>query len=493
MRRRLLSSFALVCGLLFLFVNTAEAQRALRAEKTVFVKPRIGLANYHGDLTENFTFAFDKGIPYSAGLELGYQFSSAFSVSVQTNFAEYSSLDPHFPNGDTDRWTHNLLLRYTAGARTSPVAFFLQAGAHGTDGVGDFAFGPSVGLGLDIALSDRVYLFLEALTNFTFPDERFDADESESPSFDLVGYVGPGLKINFARAFTPVQVLGLECPDELEVGETATFTATTNSDVATQPISYSWNFGDGTTATGAIATRSFNQAGTYTVTFTARNNGDPASQSCVVQVVEPPVPATIVSINASETRFQLCEPVTVDFTANVQGDEPITFAWNFGDGTTGTGREASHTYSEPGTYTVTLTASNQHGESTQSITITAEPCTAGICYEITEMNSVFFGRNSSTLTDEGRAALDENVEIFEECPNLCAQIVGFAAPGERNAQDLSQARAQAVEEYYVSNGIPASRFVTEGRGVVGGMTTKKEGTSQLRRVDTIPVQCVDLD
>lgn len=490
MRRRLLPTFAIFCGLLFLFASTAEAQRALRAEQTFFIKPRIGLSHYHGDLTENFTFAFDKGIPYSAGVEFGYQVTTRFSVSVQSNFADYPALDPH--PVDTDRWTHNLLLRWTARAGTAPVAFFVQGGLHGTDGVGDITIGPSAGLGLDIALSDRVYLFIEALTNLTPPDETFDADESESPAFDFVSYVGPGLKVNFARPFTAVEVLGVECPDELQVGESATFTATTNSDIASQPIEMTWNWGDGTTATGSVASRSFNRPGTYTVTFTATNNGARSSETCVVRVVEQPVAAEIITLNASETRFELCEPVTVEFEADVQGDEPMTYQWDFGDGSTGIGEEAEHTYTEPGTYTVTLTVSNPHGRSTQSLTITAEPCTAGICYEITEMNSVFFGRNSSTLTAEGRAALDENIEIFEECPNLCAEIVGFAGPGERNPQDLSQARAEAVEDYYVENGIPASRFVTEGRGVLPG-TTKKEGASQARRADTIPVQCVDLD
>lgn len=501
MRRRLLPSFAIFCGLLFLLVSTAEAQRALRAESTFFIKPRIGLAHYYGDLTENFTFAFDKGIPYSAGLEFGYQVTTRFSVSVQSNYARYSSLEPH--PMDDDRITHNLLLRWTARAGTAPVAFFVQGGLHGTDGVGDISIGPSAGLGLDIALSDRVYLFLEALTNLTPPDDRFDAcedgncpvadGEGSAPSFDFVSYVGPGLKVNFARPFTAVDVLGVECPDELEVGESATFTATTNSDIATQPVSYSWNWGDGTTATGSVASRSFNRPGTYTVTFTASNNGARATETCVVRVAATPVPAEIVTLNASETRFELCEPVTVEFEADVQGDEPVTYQWDFGDGSTGIGEDTEHTYTEPGTYTVTLTVSNPHGRSTESMTITAEPCTAGICYEITEMNSVFFGRNSSTLTSEGRAALDENLEIFEECPNLCSEVVGFAGPGERNPQALSEARAEAVEDYYVNNGIAASRFVTEGRGMVGETTTKKEGTSQYRRADTIPVQCVDLD
>src|SRR5690606_5264725 len=134
--------------------------------------------------------------------------------------------------------------------------------------------------------------------------------------------------------------------------------------------------------------------------------------------------ARIISIDASETRFQVCEPTAVDFEANVEGDEPLTYSWDFGDGTTGTGREVSHTFTDPGTYTVTLTVSNETGSDTRTITITAEQCIADICYDITEMNSVFFGRNSSTLTDEGREALQENVDIFDQCPNLCANIVG---------------------------------------------------------------------
>src|SRR5690606_28462599 len=118
-------------------------------------------------------------------------------------------------------------------------------------------------------------------------------------------------------------------------------------------------------------------------------------------------------------------------------------------------------------------------------------CRTGVCYEITEMNSVFFDRNSSALSDEARAALRENLEILTECPNLCARIEGFAGPGERNANNLSEDRARAVQQFYIDNGISQERLNVIGRGVVGGQTTKKEGTSQRRRADTIPLQCED--
>ncbi|MGC9453741.1 MAG: PKD domain-containing protein [Phycisphaerae bacterium] len=50
-------------------------------------------------------------------------------------------------------------------------------------------------------------------------------------------------------------------------------------------------------------------------------------------------------------------PLEVGFRALGEEDESLTYEWDFGDGAFGTGREVSHTYSEAGDYTVTLTVS----------------------------------------------------------------------------------------------------------------------------------------
>jgi PKD repeat protein len=59
---------------------------------------------------------------------------------------------------------------------------------------------------------------------------------------------------------------------------------------------------------------------------------------------------------------------SVAFTDTSAG-YPTSWLWDFGDGTTSTGQNPSHTYSTPGTYTVTLTATNAYGSSqtTQSL------------------------------------------------------------------------------------------------------------------------------
>ena len=81
----------------------------------------------------------------------------------------------------------------------------------------------------------------------------------------------------------------------------------------------------------------------------------------------------------------------------------------------------------------------------------------------------------------------ENLEILLECPNLNVRVEGWSAPGERRPQELSDDRARAVEQFYVDNGVSASRIVSTGMGR-SESGSKKEGLAQFRRVDTIPVR-----
>jgi PKD repeat protein len=51
-------------------------------------------------------------------------------------------------------------------------------------------------------------------------------------------------------------------------------------------------------------------------------------------------------------------------TSTAPANNPIlSFAWNFGDGSTGSGRQATHSFNTPGTYAVTLTVTDQYNRS----------------------------------------------------------------------------------------------------------------------------------
>jgi glucose/arabinose dehydrogenase len=75
---------------------------------------------------------------------------------------------------------------------------------------------------------------------------------------------------------------------------------------------------------------------------------------------------------ASATPLQGQPPLNVDFssagTQDPDGDQ-MTFAWSFGDGSSSTAPNPSHTYASPGQYTATLTVSDGTQTSFKSLTI----------------------------------------------------------------------------------------------------------------------------
>lgn len=284
---------------------------------------------------------------------------------------------------------------------------------------------------------------------------------------------------------TAVEVLSVDGPDSLRTNQSGTFTAMVNED-ASEPVEYNWNFGDSRTGIGKTTTHSFNQPGTYRVAVTATNKKGPDTGEATVVVFRPPVPAEVVTISANPQNADTRTPVS--FTSNVRGDVPVSYSWSFGTMGSSTSASPTYTFDQPGTYTVTLRASNNAGSDSRSMTINVSEYEAEYCSEVVEMNAAYFARNSSVLTPEARASLQENLQILSDCPNTNVRVEGFAAPGERNAQSLSEDRARAVEQFYSENGVAVSRVMAMGQGRVQGQTSKKEGIEQFRRADTIPMR-----
>ncbi|MFN0030241.1 MAG: PKD domain-containing protein [Acidimicrobiales bacterium] len=122
-------------------------------------------------------------------------------------------------------------------------------------------------------------------------------------------------------------------------------------------------------------------AGTYYVEIDGVGFGDPASSgysdygslgeyrltgSVVASTNQPPT----ATINATPTSGT--GPLTVNFTSTGSSDPEgaaLTFAWNFGDGTTATGPTAGHTYQNAGAYTATLTVTDSAGASASASTV----------------------------------------------------------------------------------------------------------------------------
>jgi PKD repeat protein len=146
------------------------------------------------------------------------------------------------------------------------------------------------------------------------------------------------------------------------------FTDASTGDVT----SWNWNFGDTGTSTAQNPNHTYTAAGTYTVTLTATGPGgsDGETKTGYITVTEVPV------ANYSGTPTSGGAPLTVNFTDLSTGG-PASWSWDFGDTGTSSAQNPSHTYTAPGTYSVTLTASNACGSDIETrvdyITVTVPP------------------------------------------------------------------------------------------------------------------------
>jgi gliding motility-associated-like protein len=109
--------------------------------------------------------------------------------------------------------------------------------------------------------------------------------------------------------------------------------------------SFSWDFGDGTTATGPNASHTYTTPGIYVVTMIANDPTTCVPLDTFTRVIDF---SHVVIAEISETDYFGCPPLTVDFQYTGYGG--ITFLWDFGDGNFSSEQSPSHTYTEPGTY-----------------------------------------------------------------------------------------------------------------------------------------------
>jgi len=151
-----------------------------------------------------------------------------------------------------------------------------------------------------------------------------------------------------------------ESAETVLVGETIYFNASNSYDSDGSIVSYFWNFGDGTNATGATPEHAYADVGVYTVTLTVTDDdGATASTSSTKAVgVTPPV---AIFTESAETVYTN-EIITFNASGSYDPDGyVVSYFWNFGDGTNATGIIANHAYADNGTYTVTLTITDDDG------------------------------------------------------------------------------------------------------------------------------------
>lgn len=146
------------------------------------------------------------------------------------------------------------------------------------------------------------------------------------------------------------------------VGSEITLNGSASKDPDNDPLNFTWNLGDGTTANGATVTHNYAKGGNYRAVLEV-DDGRGTTCSTASDSVG-------ISINTAPTALlekveATCVGSKVNFDASGSNDpdgDTLRYSWDFGDGTVEEGgSKVSHSYQKGGTYTARVTVDDKRG------------------------------------------------------------------------------------------------------------------------------------
>lgn len=180
-----------------------------------------------------------------------------------------------------------------------------------------------------------------------------------------------------------------------------------NATVAPQGVTFSatggnnaswvWSFGDGTSGSGSTVFHSYSAPGTYTACLTVVDASGVTCNSCQTVVVP-----SSAGCQAFFTSAQVPGTTQFNFTNQSQGNATY-FAWSFGDGTSSTLQNPSHTYNGAGNYLVCLTIIDSIAGCSDSYCDTISVgggfiCDATFSFQTSPAATVFIANNQSNAS-----------------------------------------------------------------------------------------------
>ncbi len=161
---------------------------------------------------------------------------------------------------------------------------------------------------------------------------------------------GPGFTIDFS-------------PGSGSVGAPITFTGSVNP-ATTVITGWSWDFGDGSAATGQTVLHTFAAAGSYAVKLSAT---DGLTTSSITKPVIVTSPVANFTVDFSPVSGSVGTPIAFTGSVNPAATIITGWSWEFGDGSVASGQTVLHTFPAADSYNVKLTATSNTG-ATNSIT-----------------------------------------------------------------------------------------------------------------------------
>jgi PKD repeat protein len=289
----------------------------------------------------------------------GYQLTVGEAVNLRDDGAPYQSFSPTtVAPGDT--LSVSCDVRNAGNVASGPFAVQVYASADTTIDTSDYLIG-EVAMA-DLAAND----WADCDWSGPFPETVPGGTYWVGWVIDPADAVAEGNEDDNATYLSAYQ-LSVEAPAMAQfsgaptTGEPGLVVAFTDESAGTVD-SWAWDFGDPASG-GSNASDEQNPShtyaaeGSYDVSLTVTNafGTDTESKAGYILVVTP------VGAAFSASPAAGIVPLAVTFTDLTTGD-PTAWAWDFGDGASSTQQNPSHTYGDPGYYTVSLTASKDLSE-----------------------------------------------------------------------------------------------------------------------------------
>ena len=227
----------------------------------------------------------------------------------------------------------------------------VSLGTNGTLTQALYTFGNegSVAANLSSNLSGRVaYWWLNASWTFAAAGEQLvelHVTDSYGDTQIPVGlvYVGPAAAPSALARVTSGTAIA---------GEPVSFEGIAGG--GTGSYAFNWSFGDGGTSSDLSPAHTYFAPGNYTAVLVVTDRGDGVTAFAMANLTVFALPTVDIAVNATDPSGS-----AYSFRALVTGGiGSLLYSWSFGDGTTGTGPRADHTFGESGRFPVTLTVTD---------------------------------------------------------------------------------------------------------------------------------------
>lgn len=239
--------------------------------------------------------------------------------------------------------------------------------------------------------------FIKKTSLLIYQDKNLDDGKNYSykvRAVDKIGNKGDfsddvnGTPTKLQPTYKPPQA-NAEGPYNSVVNRKITFSGSVKNGKA--PYSYAWDFGDGEKSNNKNPKHSYKQSGIYNVRFTVTDDqGKSDTEQVKVNIEQKKINHPDVKLSGPNLAV-IGEEIQFEGEATSGNPPFVLWRWEFGDGNISNAQSPTHIYSRNGTYTVTLTVTDNIG-----LTDTSE-----ITIKINELNKT-----------QGKDILDHIVEFF---------------------------------------------------------------------------------